>query len=203
MSNQDVNSKILNNVMNKIAISNMEMEERAMVKRRKRGMLIFSIVAVCFISSFATVNAMTNNALIEGVKETINKLFNKENISATYSVGENLKVHPITGQPVVHTGVDLRGEVGDPVLVVEDGEVIETGFDSKYGYYIKVKHSMEENVYTKYGHLSKIDVEVGGMVLKNEKIGEVGQSGMATGPHLHFEVTNEEGEYLDPNQYLN
>ena len=100
-----------------------------------------------------------------------------------------------------HSGVDLKGAIGDPVTVVADGEVVEADFDTTYGNYIKVKHEMDgEVIYSKYGHLSKIDVKVGDLVNNGDKIGEVGATGMATGPHLHFEMQDVNGESIDVNK---
>ena len=193
MNNNELNNRVIENLKNKIAISNFEMEEKQMISRRKRIISFMAIFMVIFTSGFVTVNAMTNNGLVNAIKS----IFNKENITANY--GE--RVHPITKEKMKHSGVDLKGEVGDPVTVVEDGEVIEADFDTIYGNYIKVKHEVNGEVtYSKYGHLSKIDVEISDKVKKGDKIGEVGATGMATGPHLHFEMQDVNGESIDVNQ---
>ena len=195
MNNNELNNRVIENLKSRIAISNFEMEEKQMIIKRKKIISFVAIFMVIFTSGFVTVNAMTNNGLVNAIKS----IFNKENITANY--GE--RVHPITKEKMKHSGVDLKGEVGDPVIVIEDGEVIEADFDITYGNYIKVKHEVNgEVIYSKYGHLSKIDVEVGDIVKNGDKIGEVGATGMATGPHLHFEMQNESGESIDASGML-
>jgi len=193
MNNNELNNRVIENLKSRIAISNFEMEEKQMIIKRKKIISFVAIFMVIFTSGFVTVNAMTNNGLVNAIKS----IFNKENITANY--GE--RVHPITKEKMKHSGVDLKGEVGDPVIVIEDGEVIEADFDITYGNYIKVKHEVNgEVIYSKYGHLSKIDVKVGDLVNNGDKIGEVGATGMATGPHLHFEMQNANGESIDVNK---
>jgi len=193
MNNNELNNRVIENLKSRIAISNFEMEEKQMIIKRKKIISFVAIFMVIFTSGFVTVNAMTNNGLVNAIKS----IFNKENITANY--GE--RVHPITKEKMKHSGVDLKGEVGDPVTVIEDGEVIEADFDITYGNYIKVKHEVNgEVIYSKYGHLSKIDVKVGDLVNNGDKIGEVGATGMATGPHLHFEMQNANGESIDVNK---
>jgi len=193
MNNNELNNRVLERVKSRIAVSNLEMEEIQMKNKRKRIISFVTIFMVIFTSGFVTVNAMTNNRLVNAIKS----IFNKENITANY--GE--RIHPITKEKIKHSGVDLKGEKGDPVTVIEDGEVIEADFEITYGNYIKVKHEVNgEVIYSKYGHLSKIDVEISDKVKKGDKIGEVGATGMATGPHLHFEMQNANGESIDVNK---
>lgn len=94
-----------------------------------------------------------------------------------------------------HHGVEFLNKFGTPVQAAADGVVVFAGPDAEavyspwvnfYGNLIVLKH--ENDLYTLYAHLSKIDVQVGDAVLVGQKIGEVGQTGVATGSHLHFEV---------------
>lgn len=193
MNNNELSNRIIEKLKNRIAISSFEMEEKQMIIKRKRIIAFVASFVVVFLGGFVTVNAMTNNELLD----TIKSIFNKENITVNY--GE--RVHPITKEKMKHSGVDLKGEVGEPVTVTEDGEIVETDFDVIYGNYIKVKHELNGEIsYSKYGHLSKIDVVVGDRVKRGDKIGEVGATGMATGPHLHFEMQNANGESIDINK---
>lgn len=193
MNNNELNNRVIENLKSRIAISKFEMEEKQMIIKRKRIICFVTIFVVIFTSGLVTVNAMTNNGLVNAIKS----IFDKENITVNY--GE--RVHPVTKKKIKHSGVDLKGEIGDSVTVIESGEVVEAEFDVVYGNYIKVKHEMNgEIIYSKYGHLSKIDIVVGDKVNKGDKIGEVGATGMATGPHLHFEIQNVNGESVDVNK---
>jgi hypothetical protein len=94
-----------------------------------------------------------------------------------------------------HHGVEFLNKFGTPVQAAANGVVVFAGPDAEavyspwvnfYGNLIVLKH--DNDLYTLYAHLSKIDVQVGDGVLVGQKIGEVGQTGVATGSHLHFEV---------------
>jgi hypothetical protein len=106
-----------------------------------------------------------------------------------------------------HRGVEFQNKFGTPVHAAADGVVIFAGPDDKvlyspwpnfYGNLIVLQHS--DGLYTLYAHLSVIEAEVNQSVVAGEKIGEVGQSGAATGPHLHFEVRQGDGaDYFSTN----
>lgn len=98
-----------------------------------------------------------------------------------------------------HYGVDLKAEKGADISAFAAGTVSETGFDASKGNYVVISH---ENGYsTLYAHCGSITVSAGDSVTMGQKIAEVGASGMATGPALHFELRNG-STYLDPAQYL-
>lgn len=203
------NEKLMNKVKDKIAISNFEWEEKTMINKKKKMLSVISISIICIMCSFATVNAMTGNELVKNIEKTISKLFHKENITMNYGesgIASNVdEVNSETGskQEIKHNGVDLKAEYGEEVLVIAEGEVIEAKYDQEMGYYILVKHNNSEFTYTKYAHLSKLNVKVGDTVKKDEKIGEAGQTGMVTGVCLHFEVLDKDMNAMDPNRFLN
>ncbi len=94
-----------------------------------------------------------------------------------------------------HHGVEFLNKFGTPVHAAGDGEVQFAGPDKEalyspwkdfYGNVVVIRHADE--MYTLYAHLSKVDVQVGDVVKAGDLIGDVGQSGVATGSHLHFEV---------------
>lgn len=100
-----------------------------------------------------------------------------------------------------HHGVEFENELGTPVHAAMDGTVVFAGPDDValyspwreyYGNLIVIEH--EDDVFTLYAHLSKMDVLPGDVVSVGEKIGEVGRSGVAIGSHLHFEVRRGEAE---------
>ncbi len=95
------------------------------------------------------------------------------------------RIHPITKKWSFHTGVDVAAPFGSPVFAAESGIVEFAGKKSGYGMLIVINHGYFK---TAYGHLSKINVFVGQYVRRGEFIGRVGNTGISTGPHLHFEV---------------
>jgi murein DD-endopeptidase MepM/ murein hydrolase activator NlpD len=99
--------------------------------------------------------------------------------------GFAMRFHPILNEWKRHEGVDYGAPTGTPVHVVGDGVVSFAGQQNGYGNVIQVQHS--GNRMTVYAHLSKIDVRRGDHVSQGEHIGDVGMTGWATGPHLHFE----------------
>jgi murein DD-endopeptidase MepM/ murein hydrolase activator NlpD len=85
-----------------------------------------------------------------------------------------------------HGGLDIDGEKGDVVMAPANGRVLKAGWTGGYGNMLEVDHG--NGVTTRYGHLSKIEVQVGETVTRGQEIALVGSTGRSTGPHLHFEV---------------
>ncbi|WP_370158840.1 DUF5930 domain-containing protein [Limimaricola soesokkakensis] len=86
----------------------------------------------------------------------------------------------------LHAGADFAAPIGTPVYSTADGVVVSAGWASGYGRLIKIQH--EFGIETRYAHLNKISVKVGQRVSRGERIGDMGNSGRSTGPHLHYEV---------------
>ena len=99
-----------------------------------------------------------------------------------------LRRHPITGVLRPHRGTDFRAPWGATVRAAADGKVVFAGLGTGYGKYIRIQHGPD--CQTVYAHLSSIaqNIRVGSDVLHGEQIGKVGQTGLATGPHLHYEL---------------
>jgi len=106
--------------------------------------------------------------------------------------------HPVSGGNKFHYGIDLSGNMGDPICAFADGTVFATGESSTLGQYIMVRH--EGDYMTLYAHCSRV-TKLSGAVKRGEKIAEVGDSGAATGPHLHFEL-HCGSLYLNPIYYV-
>jgi murein DD-endopeptidase MepM/ murein hydrolase activator NlpD len=100
--------------------------------------------------------------------------------------GFAMRMHPIQQTWKQHNGVDYGAPSGTPVRSVGDGTVEFAGWQNGYGNVVSIKHS--NNRSTVYAHLSRIDVRRGQRVDQGLRIGAVGATGWATGPHLHFEV---------------
>ena len=107
--------------------------------------------------------------------------------------------HPLEGEERFHYGVDLAADTGTAVSCFADGTVTVVGDSSSYGKYCIVTHA--GGYATLYAHCSRITVASGAKVSRGEKIAEVGETGMATGPHLHFEL-HQDGVYLNPIYYV-
>jgi murein DD-endopeptidase MepM/ murein hydrolase activator NlpD len=110
-----------------------------------------------------------------------------------------VRLDPFLGRPAIHTGIDLRGETGEPVHATAAGRVSIAGREGGYGNMIEINHG--NGLATRYGHLSQIDVKVGQIVHIGDIIGRIGSTGRSTGPHLHYE-TRINGEAVDPQKFL-
>jgi len=97
-----------------------------------------------------------------------------------------MRVHPISGRMQMHDGVDMAMPVGTPVKSTASGEVVFAGSKRGYGNTVVIEHP---NGYRSlYAHLDSIDVKKGDQVEKSQRIAESGNTGVSTGPHLHFEI---------------
>lgn len=105
------------------------------------------------------------------------------------------RTHPVHGNTQFHSGIDISVRYGSPVYATASGKVIRARSSQENGKYIVIKHI--NNINTVYLHLSRILVREGDFVKKGQIIGMVGDSGLATGPHLHYEVTYN-GRPIDP-----
>ncbi|MHA6483019.1 peptidoglycan DD-metalloendopeptidase family protein [Paenibacillus sp. strain BS8-2] len=106
---------------------------------------------------------------------------------------------PFTGRAAFHAGIDIDGRSGDAVFSAADGNVTEVGYDSQYGNYVIIAHP--GNLQTAYMHLERSDAREGDLVVRGEKIGQLGSSGRSTGPHLHFQIM-QRSEPVNPLNYL-
>jgi murein DD-endopeptidase MepM/ murein hydrolase activator NlpD len=109
--------------------------------------------------------------------------------------GFAMRFHPIQQSWRAHLGVDYGAPMGTPVRAVGDGVVDFAGVQNGYGNVVVLKHSNDRT--TLYAHLSRIDVHKGQRVEQAQRIGAVGATGWATGPHLHFEF-RVKGQHQDP-----
>lgn len=120
-------------------------------------------------------------------------------LCGTVTSGFGYREHPTAGGQRFHYGVDLAANEGTDISCFADGTVMAVGESSNYGKYCIVSH--EDSFETLYAHCSRITTSSGAEVHRGEKLGEVGQTGIATGPHLHFEL-RQKGVYLNPIYYV-
>ncbi len=105
------------------------------------------------------------------------------------------RLHPVLQTWRQHLGVDYSAPTGTPVRAVGDGIVESAGWQNGYGNVVEIQHSQGRE--TLYAHLSRIDVKKGQRIQQGQKLGAVGSTGWATGPHLHFEF-RVNGRHQDP-----
>lgn len=116
-----------------------------------------------------------------------------------YSSNFGWRIDPFTGKNAFHEGVDFMADVGSPIHAAGGGIVIFADLNTGYGRMIEIDHG--NGLVSRYAHASKIFVKEGDVVMKGQKIAEVGSSGRSTGPHLHFEVRHQ-GAPQNPEHYL-
>ncbi len=113
--------------------------------------------------------------------------------------GQN--VHPITQQWYIHKGLDFSTyRTGDPIIATANGQVVSASYDESFGNYVIIKHKY--GIYTRYAHMSTIRVHKGETVTQRQVIGTIGNTGLTTGPHLHYEV-HIGSDVVDPAKYIN
>ncbi|HVP68876.1 MAG TPA: peptidoglycan DD-metalloendopeptidase family protein [Anaeromyxobacteraceae bacterium] len=110
-----------------------------------------------------------------------------------------LRSDPFSGRPAQHSGLDLAAPEGTPVGASAPGVVVSAGPRAGYGLAVEIDHG--GGVSTLYGHASELLVEPGQRVERGQAIARVGETGRATGPHLHFEVRTQ-GIPVDPQRAL-
>ncbi len=108
-----------------------------------------------------------------------------------------MRFHPILGFTRMHTGVDWGAPIGTPIFAAGNGVIIKEGWDSGYGRRVEIQHA--NGYVTTYNHMSGFgrSVSEGARVVQGQVVGYLGQTGLATGPHLHYEVIIN-GNFVDP-----
>lgn len=96
------------------------------------------------------------------------------------------RIHPITGEPHSHTGIDISAPGGTPIHACKGGQVVTSSYHSSYGNYVVIDHGNGNS--TLYAHMSSRAVSAGQIVSQGDVIGYVGSTGSSTGNHLHLEV---------------
>jgi murein DD-endopeptidase MepM/ murein hydrolase activator NlpD len=110
-----------------------------------------------------------------------------------------VRMDPFMREAAMHTGIDFRGEFGEPIHATAAGTVTVAGWSGGYGKMVEVDHG--NGLATRYGHLSEIDVTVGDKIRVGQVVGKLGSTGRSTGPHIHYE-TRVNGEAVNPQKFL-
>lgn len=109
------------------------------------------------------------------------------------------RMHPVKHVMALHDGIDINALSNTPVYAVADGTVSVAGWISGYGNYIQIEHA--NGLSSFYAHLNKINVSKGSVIMQGQNIALSGNTGIGTGPHLHFGV-KKNGKSDDPEKYL-
>ncbi|MBW8729312.1 MAG: peptidoglycan DD-metalloendopeptidase family protein [Inquilinus limosus] len=109
------------------------------------------------------------------------------------------RVHPITGVPTLHAGLDLVAPRGTPIFATGTGRVLRAGVAGGYGNMVEIQHA--EGLVTRYGHMDTIAVTEGQAVTAGSVLGTLGSTGDSTGPHVHYEIRRG-GQPVDPMPFL-
>ena len=110
-------------------------------------------------------------------------------------------IHPFTKQWYLHKGIDIAFQRGTPIITTANGKVIEKGYDALgFGNYVLIRHKY--GFFTKYAHMDKVYVGEGENVSQGQVIGTMGNTGLSTASHLHYEVRIG-SQVVDPERYLN
>jgi len=156
--------------------------------------------------------ALNNSALLnQGIKKleetwrdqhqwlrqlpTGSPIVNQIGLSSNYGT----RLDPFTQLLAQHPGVDFSAPAGTPILAAGDGVVVRAEYDSAYGNFIEIAHA--DHFISKYAHARKMHVQAGQKVKRGQVIGEVGNTGRSTGPHLHYEISHH-GKMINPMQIL-
>jgi murein DD-endopeptidase MepM/ murein hydrolase activator NlpD len=118
-------------------------------------------------------------------------------VGGRFTSGFGMRFHPVLGYTRPHMGVDWAAPIGTPIFSAGNGTIVQAGWDSGYGRRIEVQHA--NGYITTYNHLSGFarGATEGAHVRQGQVIGYLGQTGLATGPHLHYEILVN-GHFVDP-----
>lgn len=118
-------------------------------------------------------------------------------VGGRFTSGFGMRFHPILGYSRPHTGVDWAAPIGTPIFAAGNGKIIKAEWDSGYGRRIEIQHA--NGYITTYNHLTGFSrgAKEGAYVRQGQVIGYLGQTGLATGPHLHYEILVN-GHFVDP-----
>ncbi len=150
------------------------------------------------------------NLLASSFKEAADSLaYHSARLAATPSIMptqgwlssafSSMRAHPILHIARPHEGIDVTAPMGSPIEAPAAGIVSDAGWESGYGNTVTIDHGF--GIQTKFAHASKLLVRTGQRVSRGQRIALVGNSGLATGPHLHYEV-HVKGRPVDPLKYV-
>ena len=145
----------------------------------------------------------------ESIQELLSFLEDKKNLLAStpsiwptrgfITSGFGYRRSPYTKTLRMHEGLDIANKVGTPIIAPADGIVVFAGIEGGYGKLLSIDHGY--GIVTRYGHLDSILAKEGDKIKRGEKIGTIGQTGLTTGPHVHYEL-RVNGVPVNPKNYI-
>jgi murein DD-endopeptidase MepM/ murein hydrolase activator NlpD len=139
-----------------------------------------------------------NGSTVPTTNSSIGKLYNVTGKTYPITSQYGWRVHPVLGTKKFHAGIDIGVWSGTPIYSLADGVVIYSGWMSGYGNVVMINHGSLTSV---YGHNSSLVVKEGQAVKGGQLISYSGNTGISSGPHMHFELRKENGNTIDPNPY--
>ena len=146
-------------------------------------------------------------ANLRAVSDTLNRSF--ERLARTPSIMPTAgwlsshfsaaRFHPVLHENRAHEGIDLGAPMGSPIVAPASGTVKSVGYEPGYGNTFEIDHG--DGIVTRFAHCSRIVVRVGQVVTRSQLIATVGNTGLSTGPHLHYEV-HVNGQAVNPLRYV-
>ena len=161
--------------------------QAAKLRRRRWGIMVLVLagLALCLLAALP----------VQAARNTKKYRFPLDTTSWRISAAYGKRTDPFTGKPAFHQGLDLACAEGTAVRAVQDGVVTAAAFSSSYGNHLCILHP--DGCETRYAHLQYLYVRPGEVVRAGQTLGTVGQTGRATGAHLHLEL-RQQGTACDP-----
>jgi murein DD-endopeptidase MepM/ murein hydrolase activator NlpD len=162
------------------------------------------------IISFDRQQKFLENSIINLIKSIENKKKIFRSIPVTYPISKNdaqivsgfgMRNHPILNEPRMHTGIDIKAPVGTVIVATANGKVTLIKEQIGYGYGRPCLIEHKFGYQTFYGHMVRLEVYNNQLVQKGDVIGRVGDTGLSSGPHLHYEV-RKNGKPLNPAYFI-
>jgi len=183
----------------------------------KRKSIVRTILSIALVSGIFIFYGFNNKRVIEPLVEVNTKYDNDSSdcipsilplkVGGEYWIGSHYgwrKLPILSGSKKMHNGIDIVAPWGTEIIAPADGEIIEIKNSGGYGKHIKMNHNNQ--FITVYAHLSRYNVKEGDKVKSGDIIGYVGETGLSTAPHLHYEVRKEQDGkkfiYLNPADYI-
>ncbi len=198
-----VNLPPIPNDMRKVAVGGVEVNRDYGVSADANGLIANATNTLEVLSREANLQGQSYTSILNKYQSN-RTLF--EHIPAINPIrggvitdGFGMRFHPILKIRIMHEGIDLVADYGTPIYAPGDGTVSYVGPRGGYGNAIEIDHGFGYS--TVYGHLSKPMVREGQKVKRGQVIALSGNSGLSTGPHLHYEVIKN-GVHVDPTAYF-